>query len=182
MARAIYASHIPVISGVGHETDYTIADMVADLRAPTPSAAAEMAVPHLAEVSHRIINLTMTLHGWTAGLVNQRLAQTEQEIRVLQRSLPDVSDLQERLSAAIRAIWTQASGALGQQAQHLIALERHLAQLDPRQTLRRGYAVVQQRGDRTVVSRISQVANKQRLDVFVQDGHFPVEVSRQHGF
>ena len=77
VARAIFASRVPVVSAVGHETDFTIADFVADLRAPTPSAAAETALPDRAEVSRQVDGLALALDGWTAGQAGQSRAAVE---------------------------------------------------------------------------------------------------------
>lgn len=109
VARAIHASRIPVISAVGHEVDYTIADFVADLRAPTPSAAAELVVKSKAELSERLESLAHRLvHG-----MERRLSELDADRRALARSLKDpsmllghlgqrVDDLGERLSLSVK--------------------------------------------------------------------------------
>lgn len=82
VARAIALSAIPVISAVGHETDYTIADFVADLRAATPTAAAELAVPHIAELKQQVNRLTQRL----AGAMNQRVGREKERLNRVRRS------------------------------------------------------------------------------------------------
>lgn len=83
VARAIYASALPLVSGVGHEVDFTIADFVADLRAPTPSAAAELLSPNQQEFRQSLANYQQTL----AGLIGRRLKQYDQQIGWLRRQL-----------------------------------------------------------------------------------------------
>ncbi|HXG35968.1 MAG TPA: exodeoxyribonuclease VII large subunit, partial [Dehalococcoidia bacterium] len=182
VARAVYASRVPVVCGVGHETDYTIADRVADMRAPTPSAAAELATPERAEMSRNVRSLAMTLQTWAMGSVNQSKARTDQEVRVLQGCLPDLRGLLLRTEDFSRALTTRTTRVFEQLQERRAALHRHLSQLDPRGTLARGYAVVQQRHDGHAITSITEVQPKQGLDVFVRDGHFPVEVARNHGF
>jgi exodeoxyribonuclease VII large subunit len=182
VARAIYASRIPIVSAVGHETDYTIADYVADLRAPTPSAAAELVVPDRREVSRQITGSMVTLAGWMTGHVARHRAAVEQLLLRLRRSAPDVDQERQRLAVLVGSAQSAMAQTLNGHREHLKARSLQLRSLEPRGTLARGYALVQRRADGQVVRSVSQVKGRDRLDVQVTDGHFPAEVSRQHGF
>ncbi len=182
VARAVYGSRVPVVSGVGHETDYTIADYVADARAPTPSAAAERALPDRADVWRRVQGLALALHGWTAGRVSQGRAATGHAIGRLRRAEPEPSRLRERLAALVLATEVATERATARRGERLSSFAAQLRSLDPRRTLARGYAVVQMREDKQAVTSVKQVRGRDRLTVHVQDGRFPAEVSRQYGF
>jgi exodeoxyribonuclease VII large subunit len=182
VARAIYASRIPIVSAVGHETDYTIADYVADLRAPTPSAAAELVVPDRREVSRQITGSMVTMEGWMAGQVARQRAGVEQLSHRLRRSVPDVGQERQRLAILLRNAHSAAAQTLNGHRERLKAYALQLRSLEPRGTLARGYALVQRRADGQVVRSVSQVKGRDRLDVQVTDGSFPAEVSRQYGF
>ncbi|MPU17618.1 exodeoxyribonuclease VII large subunit, partial [Acinetobacter baumannii] len=82
VARAIFKSEIPIISAVGHETDFTIADFVADLRAPTPTAAAELAAPNIIELQEKVLQRTLRLQRAMRELVHKK----EEKLQVLQKS------------------------------------------------------------------------------------------------
>jgi len=141
VARAIVGSRVPVISAVGHETDFTIADMVADLRAPTPSAAAELVAKNRQELEahldHLIIRLQSRLDQ-SLNLVAERLAGFEGRLKRIARDfagLPDdVADLERRLSLAMSSKIRQYDDRLGMTAGRLHALSP-LLQLD------RGYVI-----------------------------------------
>ena len=142
VARAIFASVIPVISGVGHETDTTIADDVADHRAPTPSAAAELATPdrHQLEVSvaaHRQRAASALL-----GQLDRKRDNVELLRQRLQRNAPDV----DRLRRQVDELTDRAGAAMTRRAERLqrelAAQQAKLVALDPAATLRRGYAIV----------------------------------------
>jgi len=182
IARAIYGSRIPIVTGIGHETDDTIADFVADVRAPTPSAAAERSVPDATDMRRRLHYLSQTLETWTTGRLNQYRNRTEQEARVLARALPDIGRLRETVSALSRALMGDADRSISGRQQRLTAFYRQLTSLDPKGILQRGYAIAQRRGSRTVVSSVQEAHPGQQLDIFVRDGHFPAEVAKQHGF
>lgn len=182
VARAIYGSRVPVVSGVGHETDYTIADYVADLRAPTPSAAAELVVPDRVELARQLSAHMVSLSGWMAGHLGRRRAEMDQMAFRLRRSAPDVEREGQRLATLARGLASAVEQALAGRRERLKASALQLRSLDPNGTLARGYAIVQRRVDRQVVSSVDQVKGRDKIDVSVADGHFPAEVSRQYGF
>jgi exodeoxyribonuclease VII large subunit len=177
VARALYRSPVPVIAGVGHETDFTIADFVADVRAPTPSAAAELAVPDQAEMRER-------LHRQIATLIEAAEARIEATRRALghaEQALARVSP-QARLAQHRQRVDVLCQ-QLAQAATHRLALLRERASgwvtrldsLDPEATLARGYAIVRT-STGTVVRRVSQVTSDDALAVRVTDGSFTVRV------
>jgi exodeoxyribonuclease VII large subunit len=174
VARAIAACRYPVISGVGHETDFTIADFVADQRAPTPSAAAELAVPDQDELRQMVLAGTVRLE----KNMGQRLAQArqalEQQERALSRLWPkthidaqrqQVDDLTHRANRALRSV-------LALRHSSLAGLHARLGSLSPLATLERGYAVVQIQDTGLVIRSVDQVSGGEELSIRVQDGEF----------
>ncbi|MFQ5879182.1 MAG: exodeoxyribonuclease VII large subunit [Dehalococcoidia bacterium] len=182
VARAIYASRVPVVSGVGHETDYTIVDLVADSRAPTPSAAAELVVPDRQEVASALRGLAVALTANATALLAGKRALCEQLYHHLGRQAPDID--RDRLS--LDELWGRAGGALERALtgwrQGVEGAGLRLTSLSPAATLQRGYALVRKRGDGQVVTSTAQVKTRDSLDVHVADGRFPADVSRQYGF
>ncbi len=177
VARAIAASPVPVITGVGHETDFTIADFVADLRAPTPTAAAELATPNqadlrldLAELSERLNRLITAYTGelrWSFKDVQNQLEKSS-PLSQIQSNSQRVDELERRLSAS--------AGHLLQVARlHLTGLAQHMAALSPQAVLERGYAIVTNQAHQAVM-RVEQVSPGEGLNVQVSDGDFNVHV------
>jgi exodeoxyribonuclease VII large subunit len=171
VARAIAASAIPVISCVGHETDFTIADFVADLRAPTPSAAAEMAVPVRAELRGQLENLCTRIDGaMTNGQRLRRLRLQRaagsmlftqpQRMLVEPRGLP-LQRAGERLYRAMPAL-------LDARRRQLDRLTASLRALNPEGVLERGYAILS--SHRGVVTRVREVQTGEALSIRLSDG------------
>lgn len=140
VARAIFASRIPVISGVGHETDFTIADMAADLRAPTPSAAAEIAVPLKSELAARSLDLEGKLLRWTLRHLarkRERLSEVSRRLVHPRRRIEDLwmrlEDLTGRLGARCRERVRREAEQLGWQRHRLVVSGpgRRLSSLGP---------------------------------------------------
>jgi exodeoxyribonuclease VII large subunit len=167
---------------VGHETDYTIADYVADRRAPTPSAAAELVVPDRAEIGRQLVGYQVAMAGWLAGLVARRHSEVERLALDLRRAVPDVARQRERVAALLRGAARAAAQAVSGRREGVNARAIQIRSLDPQATLARGYAIVQRRADGRVVTGVEQVKARDRLDVHVSDGSFPAEVSKQYGF
>jgi exodeoxyribonuclease VII large subunit len=182
VARAVFASALPVVTGVGHETDYSIADFVADARAPTPSAAAETVVPNRADVSRDVAGLAMSLQAWTVGRLTQSGAGLERALQRMRHALPQPALLRERLARLVLAANVALERGVSSRSERLRGFAAQLGSLDPNRTLARGYAVVQMREDKRAVTRVSQVKAKERLTIHVQDGRFPAEVAKQYGF
>jgi len=170
VARAIAASHVPVVSAVGHEVDVTIADFVADLRAPTPTAAAEMVVRDRAAILELLRNSCYTMH----ESLSSRLRHRREHIRhllkshalnrpvdLLHRHSQHVDELNRSMSTAV----THRSALAETRARALID---RLAALDPQRVLRRGYAIVRREG--TVVASCTDVRPRDRVDITFHDG------------
>src|SRR5438132_1162855 len=182
VARAVYASTVPVISGVGHETDFTILDFVADARAPTPSAAAAAVAPDWRDISRRIDAILLAVSSAATSKVSQNAINVDRASRRLALALPDTSRYAERLASLLRHAAAGLARSLDQRTERTNSYASRLGALDPAATLSRGYAVVQIRDGKQAVTSVKQVKGRERLDVHVKDGRFPAEVSRQYGF
>jgi exodeoxyribonuclease VII large subunit len=174
VARAIFTSGVPVICGVGHETDYTIADVVADVRAPTPSTAAEVAVPDQQVLRDRIEQYREALSQAMGQYLVQRRRPTEQARTLLRRFSPRaLLDRQRQgLDERRRQMWTLQRHDLALLREQVTGLQLRLQALNPESILNRGYAVVSRRDTSSVVKRVAQVAAGDGIDVRVSDGHF----------
>jgi exodeoxyribonuclease VII large subunit len=175
LARAIYASAVPVVSAVGHETDYTLADYTADRRAPTPSAAAELVTPDRAEYAARIGRHTAQAVAWLNRAVERRREALQHATRRLEQGRPPIEVERVRLDRRL----ADAGACVQRQVQALrmsvVGLQERNAALSPMATLHRGYAIVRH-GERIVRSP-ADVALGDRLAVRVAGGEFAAEVA-----
>jgi exodeoxyribonuclease VII large subunit len=178
VVRAVANSPIPIISGVGHETDFTLADFAADLRAPTPTAAAELATPDRAELALHIDQLSRGLD----DAVRARLDLETSQLSDLQRSLERLSPLrmiQERRQRldelASRSLLAVQGILLNTRAQHT-GLHKLLNSLNPESVLQRGYAIVHDASGK-IVRRVDQVIPQSRVSIKVSDGEFNARVA-----
>lgn len=178
VARAIRASKIPVISCVGHETDFTIADFAADLRAPTPSAAAELAVPEAAALRAEIDGL---LEGGAAA-IEHRLTLERAHLARLSASaalsMPSRLLIERRETAldTLTGRMTRAVQALPQKKRaRLDVLERALGAVNPNAVLERGYAVVRQNG--RAVTDAAALRAGDLIDVTLKNGTLGARVT-----
>lgn len=175
VAYAIAASDLPVISGVGHEVDFTIADFVADLRAPTPSAAAAAATPDRAERLNWLDDLRADLAGSAAARLAAESRHLDQTARRLQRVHPRRRlDLQlQRLDDRQRRLQQAIERRLERWQARTNSAWLRLATLNPHNVLARGYSIVR-RTDGRVVRGPAETRAGERLIVYASDGEYDV--------
>ena len=176
VARAIFASDIPVISAVGHETDVTIADHVADRRAPTPSAAAEIAVPDRADEAARVAGLRQALD----QLVDGRLLELSQRVALdrerLDRAVPHPPTMRVEVNRNRRDLDQAIGRQLAGLRTHRIATGSRLNALNPLGTLGRGYAIVSD-GEDQVVTSAGALTTRQHINIRFSDGSVGAETN-----
>lgn len=177
VVRAIFASQIPVISAVGHETDFTLADLVADLRAPTPSAAAELAVPEKAD-------LAATIESHRSGLLfalRENFKRLREQIRSLRKGLKDprrfyrealqrIDDLEGRLLRAEKNLLERFRHRLKQAVGKLTVLS-------PKALLERGFAIAFPEGKETPIRSVRDVKSNDRIEIQLADGRLKAIVA-----
>jgi len=170
VARAIYACKTPVVSAVGHETDETIADYVADVRAPTPSAAAELVVPDGYVLRQNLAMVAATLHRLLNGLTSQRRSDLAALARHMETGLPDTQTLRRRVDD-IGQLVQRASERLVQDGKIQVeGFSLRLRALDPAATLDRGFSIVELSDSGQVVTSAKQVSVGDALAITVADG------------
>ncbi|MCA1797481.1 MAG: exodeoxyribonuclease VII large subunit [Desulfuromonadaceae bacterium] len=170
VARAIANSTIPVISATGHETDYTIADFVADLRAPTPSAAAELVVKNRNEVEQHIDQLRLRLDGSIHHTLERAHAaldslqhRLQSPAQQLQWRKQELTNLYQRLDKGIKHKLEACHYRLDISA-------RGLETLSPLQTLKRGYTVVEHKEAGNIITAATALESGQRINIRFHDG------------
>src|SRR5579884_1930638 len=181
VARAIARSRIPVISGVGHETDFTIADFVADYRASTPTAAATAAVPDIRDWQARIRDIELMLTDLVQGYLEDKAEDLSQLERDLSRSNPryQLDQLRQRLDDAVSLLQTRMEYLLSMRGERLRGASLRLHSLSPLLTIARGYAVVRRESNQQVVTRVEQVQPGDELSIQVTDGQISATVRKQ---
>jgi exodeoxyribonuclease VII large subunit len=171
VAHAIYQSDIPVISAVGHEPDVTISDFVADLRAATPSNAAELAVPDRESLSQTLDAMSTAM----ASALNRQLRSARQHLNVLSRSaaLQSPTGYLEQRRQNLSGLKTRLVSAQRQnislKKHRYVALISKLDAMSPLKVLTRGYAITQ-KDDGTMLRSVSQVASGDHIQIRLQDG------------
>ena len=177
VARAIFGSEIPVVSGVGHETDITIADLVADVRAPTPSAAAEIVVPDRRELASAVAGFANRLSDRASRQVTDHRMRLEQAVDRLAFLAPETGHPRQRVDELLKAAGQALGQSLAIHRERLRSLELQLSALDPSAILSRGYAVV--RGeDGSIVSSVTQLAEGHSFDLALADGEVSAEATQ----
>ena len=171
LARKIYESPVPVISAVGHETDFTICDFVADLRAPTPSAAAELAVPDINEISSKLNRYENSLKSFLENKYQFSFARLEALLNAFCMKNPTdfiVGRSYERLDRLTDKLSQAANRTLDSADRSFVSLTARLDALSPLKVLSRGYAAVSK--DNGTVSSVTQAQKGDILDVSLTDG------------
>lgn len=170
VARAIYDSELPVISAVGHETDFTIADFVADLRAPTPSAAAELAVPNIADIKLKLEGYNNRYKLALKKKVEFMKLRYEKcmNSRVFKEPLQKINEKYILIDMKVKTMQNSISNIYNSKKTNMI---KHIAKLDalsPLKTLTRGYSIVQANGK--IVKSVSQIKKDDEIDIRLIDG------------
>ena len=182
LARAVFASEIPVISAVGHETDFTICDFAADLRAPTPSAAAELAAPDTAELKRQLLNAEKRMRVLLGGRIEnyrERIRNYENR-KVLKNPASALDDYRMQALHAEKSLAAQMRILLTGKRAQFAAHSAKLEGLNPLSVLARGYSVVYS-GDEAgkpgkIVKKTGDVAVGEEISVKLSDGFVSAKV------
>ncbi len=181
LAYSIYSSKKPIITGVGHETDYTIVDLVSDRRAPTPSAAAELAVFNLQELQNRIISYKSTLDALMNSVLKDKKNILESLAANLNSNSPylyivneynNIDRLKELMNIRIKA-------KLEKEKEKLIKANSLLSAHNPLNILSKGYSIVEDR-DSNIVNTIENLKNLDRVKITLKDGSEEFKLKVEH--
>jgi exodeoxyribonuclease VII large subunit len=170
VARAMYHSRIPLVSAVGHEIDFTIADFVADLRAPTPSAAAELVVPDRRALLEIVRKNWYTIHEDTLSMLNVRRDRIQNLLRSysFNRPIDLLRQFSQRVDELERAITSGVAHHFAMLKAHCDSLSFRISALDPQLTLRRGYAIVSRNS--SIIASSTALHSDDDIDIQFHDG------------
>jgi len=181
IVRMVAMSEVPVICGVGHETDFTLCDFAADLRAPTPTAAAELATQITTQdLAAAVSNLQSRMNKSVLEYINVQKSVLSSLLTQMKYISPERRILSERqhVDELTRRAYAALFHRIQLQAAHIKGMQRRLEALSPSAVLARGYAVVTREDDGHVVSRLSEASDE--MNVRVSDGEFEVKKANSH--
>ena len=170
VARAIYDSELPVISAVGHETDFTIADFVADLRAPTPSAAAELAVPNIADIMLKLESYNNRYKLALKKKVEFMRLRYEKcmNSRVFKEPLQKINEKYMLIDMKVKSIQNSILSIYKDKKTNMVKQIAKLDGLSPLKTLTRGYSIVEANGK--IIKSVNDVKKDDEVDIRLIDG------------
>lgn len=176
VARAVFSSRIPVVSAIGHETDFTICDMVSDLRAPTPSAAAEIIFPDISVISDELDDINNIL----TNVIRDKLYSIKKNIESIGSSyhLNRSKDIINRFKINLDDIHTKIDNSVSEfirtMQSDLVYKEKFLTSISPESTLKRGFAYVTK--DEKIVSNGRNLNKKDKVCITFRDGKKEAEI------
>lgn len=177
LVRTIATLQTPIVTGIGHETDFTLADFASDLRAPTPTAAAELVTPNLSELQTAILTLSQRLQAAANKQLNTYSSRVEQLNHRLQRSSPlgRVNIARQRLDEWARRLDFLPAHSISLQRAKVEFLAHRLQSLNPETILRRGYAIIT-KGEGEIVRSVGQVTAGEKIKAQLSDGQIDSQV------
>ncbi|MBU1428825.1 exodeoxyribonuclease VII large subunit, partial [bacterium] len=181
LARSIYNSKIPIVSAVGHETDFTISDFVADLRSPTPSAAAEMTIPD----KNNLINNLSLLKSKMIRAVKRNLELKTENLNSASRSLK-YQGPENRINQYYQYI-DEFSARLNLRIKHRVELygerikkdSQRLDSLSPWAIIERGYSICRKIPGKEIIKRLEQIEVGAKIEVIISDGKILSKVEKK---
>ena len=181
LARTIYGLETPIISAVGHETDFTIADFVADLRAPTPSAAAELAVPNLADL-HRML---YSKYNYLVSNYNRWIGSHKKELQILSGELKfnshvlKLKDKRQETDNLFKDIMYTLDKRLDGENKRLMKLKHRLSLLNPSIGLENGYGILLDESG-FLIRSIDGISINENIEIIMKDGKLNTKVTKIH--
>ncbi len=172
VARAIFASHIPIVSAVGHEIDFTISDFVADLRAPTPSAAAELVVPDINEIKDSLKAFQSFFHQHVNSLINIHQKHIKAIISSygFRRPTDMLHTYYQHIDEIVNVMRFSASNTIKNVKQNLLYQKSRLSDLHPDSILKRGFSITR-KANGTLIKQVSDVKDHEALVTQLEDGY-----------
>jgi exodeoxyribonuclease VII large subunit len=180
VVRAVAGSPIPIISGVGHETDFTLTDFAADLRAPTPTAAAELATPiTILDLSARLSTLRSQLSNSMLSLITEQQTLLSSLTAALRYASPErrIQSERQRVDELSRRVFSSLLHRIQIQSTHVMGMKRRLEALSPLAVLGRGFAVVTKKDNGSVISKVSQTQPSDAITIRVSDGQVDAQIA-----
>lgn len=177
LALAIFNSNIPIISGVGHETDFTICDFVADLRAPTPSAAAELAVPDIREQYHCILSLQNTLDSLIDTLIKEKQNKLENlcNSQVLKKQQKVIENCELYLDVLHARMTNSYKDILSNYSSNFYSLCSKLDSLSPLKVLSRGYSIIKK--DNNIILKSNELSIGDNISIQFTDSEVSAKIT-----
>ena len=182
VARAIFASKVPIVSAVGHETDTTIADFVADVRAPTPSAAAEIVAPDRRELAASVRSAGNFMGDRLRTMLDDGRRNVAMAADRLAVNAPDTNAPRVRIDELLRIAGAAMNRVLAVNTERLRGAENALRVLGPAQMLERGYGIVRSMDSGAIISSVDGLNRGDALEITLTDGKIEAETRAAHRF
>ena len=172
VARAIFSSKIPVVTGVGHETDWTIADLVADVRASTPTGAAMQLVPDVLDIEGKLSHSTFALTTRILGFLSNTNSSIESSVSTMNFHIPDTDNFKMSVDELVGRSDFLISHMRAIAGEEFRSLKDNLKFVSPKNTLERGYSIVQKKAGGKIVTSTSDLSLGDNVEITVKNGKF----------